>query len=124
MNLGPGRPRRTHPTYHGDKKGTFAPLDRANNLRPSLPAAANTAASAKAGAQLLDLLVELLNEFVFVLGCDGTIRTIWREKPVGRLRASLLSQQLCGVPGMEAYEPFAEIFGRVLHTGRRKGPEY
>jgi PAS domain S-box-containing protein len=124
MNLGPDKPRRTHPTGHRAREKKLAPFGRAENFKSSLHAIANIAAPGLAAAHPLDILVKPLNEFVFVLRSDGTIRTIWTAKLVERPRASLLRHPLSGMLGTEPYPPFAETFERVLKTGRSKDPEY
>jgi PAS domain S-box-containing protein len=124
MNLGPEKPRRTHPTTHGEEEAMHAPFGRAENSKSSLQAAANITASGMRATHPLGIPVEVESEPIFVLGSDGVIRTIWTDGLVGQARASLLRQRLSGVLGTEAYQAFAEIFERILRAGRSKYPEY
>jgi two-component system cell cycle sensor histidine kinase/response regulator CckA len=74
----------------------------------------------------LEALIGSIDEIVFELDRDGTFLNIWttNEELLYRPRHELKGKRVSGVIGEEFFQPFAQIFDRVLVTGRSEELEY
>jgi two-component system, cell cycle sensor histidine kinase and response regulator CckA len=74
----------------------------------------------------LEALIGSIDEIVFELDRDGTFLNIWttNEELLYRPRHELKGKRVSSVIGEEFFQPFAQIFDRVLVTGRSEELEY
>jgi two-component system cell cycle sensor histidine kinase/response regulator CckA len=74
----------------------------------------------------LEALIGSIDEIVFELDRDGTFLNIWttNEELLYRPRHELKGKRVSSVIGEEFFQPFAQIFDRVLATGRSEELEY
>jgi two-component system cell cycle sensor histidine kinase/response regulator CckA len=74
----------------------------------------------------LEALIGSIDEIVFELDRDGTFLNIWttNEELLYRPRHELEGKRVSGVIGEEFFQPFSQIFDRVLVSGRSEEFEY
>ncbi len=74
----------------------------------------------------LEALIGSIDEIVFELDRDGTFLNIWttNEELLYRPRHELKGKRVSSVIGEEFFQPFSQIFERVLVTGRSEEIEY
>jgi two-component system cell cycle sensor histidine kinase/response regulator CckA len=74
----------------------------------------------------LEALIGSIDEIVFELDRDGTFLNIWttNEELLYRPRHELKGKRVSGVIGEEFFQPFSQIFDRVLVSGRSEEFEY
>jgi two-component system cell cycle sensor histidine kinase/response regulator CckA len=74
----------------------------------------------------LEALIGSIDEIVFELDREGTFLNIWttNEELLYRPRRELKGKRVSGVIGEEFFQPFSQIFDRVLVSGRSEEFEY
>jgi two-component system cell cycle sensor histidine kinase/response regulator CckA len=74
----------------------------------------------------LEALIGSIDEIVFELDRQGTFLNIWttNEELLYRPRHELKGKRVSGVIGEEFFQPFSQIFDRVLVSGRSEEFEY